>query len=248
MKKLVVILIALGIAYFFASPYLAVRGLNKALQSGDQQALEAHVDFPALRESLKAQMRQAVTAELGAEASADNPFAGMAVAFVSALVDPMVDSMVTPSGLSTLIKEAHKQQPAPDDDAFAGARMGLKGTSEFHVTVGKEADKSYKLVLLRKGLDWKLSRIELPMQELLAERKAKKAAQPEDSRAVQAQLQALMQANPQLQGMLPGSTAAQPSREAQQAEEEKRAQWQQHAEDLVKRQDELRAQQAAQSY
>ncbi|MCD6061439.1 MAG: hypothetical protein K0S16_1750, partial [Moraxellaceae bacterium] len=35
MKKLVVILIALGIAYFFASPYLAVRGLNKALQSGD---------------------------------------------------------------------------------------------------------------------------------------------------------------------------------------------------------------------
>ena len=54
-KKMVFGLIVLLITcWVYASPYLAVRGMKKAVQDGDAVALADYVNFPALKESLKA--------------------------------------------------------------------------------------------------------------------------------------------------------------------------------------------------
>ena len=63
MKKLVALVIALAVlvgGWWYASPLMALDGLRDAAQSGDQTDLEQRVDFPALRSSVKEQLRGVV--------------------------------------------------------------------------------------------------------------------------------------------------------------------------------------------
>jgi len=49
---------------YIGSPYLAARSFIAAARSGDTDDLEAAVDFPAVRQSLKAQMTAMVSAKM----------------------------------------------------------------------------------------------------------------------------------------------------------------------------------------
>src|SRR6266496_759061 len=56
-RRVVVIVGAALLLLYLLSPYFAIWRLNSALESGDRDALEAQIDFPSVRESLKEQLR-----------------------------------------------------------------------------------------------------------------------------------------------------------------------------------------------
>ncbi|HEX8359973.1 MAG TPA: DUF2939 domain-containing protein, partial [Longimicrobium sp.] len=60
----VIVVCAVAVWLFF-TPHLAVRRLQQAAESGDRQALERMVDFPAVRASVKDEVRDAVREEIG---------------------------------------------------------------------------------------------------------------------------------------------------------------------------------------
>ena len=59
-KKTLITLVALlltvlagTLVYAYASPYLTISRIRRAASAGDADTVNAHVDFPALRESIK---------------------------------------------------------------------------------------------------------------------------------------------------------------------------------------------------
>ncbi|MGK9518003.1 DUF2939 domain-containing protein, partial [Salmonella enterica subsp. enterica] len=63
MKKVLVLLLIALLAlagYVAAGPFLAIRGIRAALERRDVAALDEHVDFAAVRASLRAQIEDAI--------------------------------------------------------------------------------------------------------------------------------------------------------------------------------------------
>ncbi|MES2919305.1 MAG: DUF2939 domain-containing protein [Pseudomonadota bacterium] len=167
MKKpalLLVLFLALLGGYFVASPYLALRGLGQALDSGDQTALEAHVDFPGLRQNLKDQLSAAFAQQTRADDS-DNPLAAFAATLAGAFMNPVIDAFVTPAGLSQLLKGKAEDADA-QPDPFAQADTAFESLSVFRVTLHQADGDRLDLFLRREGLSWKLYRIDLPLDAL----------------------------------------------------------------------------------
>ncbi|SCW38633.1 Protein of unknown function [Pseudomonas peli] len=161
--------------YVIAAPYITVYQIRQAAKASDADALEQHIDFPSVRESLKAQMNAHVMESAKTEL-ADNPFAAFGVAFASALVDRMVTAFVTPAGLAEMMKgkkpamagSAGEEKGSASDtherEPFEGADMGYQGPNRFVVTVtnAKGGDPA-RFILKRSGISWQLSDVKLPM-------------------------------------------------------------------------------------
>jgi hypothetical protein len=159
-------------AWFAGSPYLALDGLRTSMEEGDAAGLEDRVDFPRLRESLKAEFNARVIAATS-ESLADNPFGAVGLALASKMVDGIVDASVTPSGLARLASgEAAPQPQAPNDrapssgqagGAFEDARIERETASRFSVWVPSDSGGGeVRFVFRRRGLSWVLTSIELP--------------------------------------------------------------------------------------
>jgi hypothetical protein len=154
--------VALGFALFvFLAPYLTVHELLDGVREHDAAKVSECVDYPALRESLKSQLRNAAPGVFGP----DNPLARLGVGLT--LGDAIVDGFVSPEGLARMMAG---QKPtlapgfsnAPEVALLVGASYGYESLSEFVVSV-PAAGGAIRFVLTRSGLSWKLSRIELPL-------------------------------------------------------------------------------------
>ena len=179
MKKwiaLAVLLVVGLLAYVAAGPYLTLRAIGQAVQEEDASALARHVDFPALRSSLKAQVSDAIVREAGAEAQS-SLFGALGLTVATGLAGGMVDAMVTPVGLGALMegrkvwnRGAGRAPPsrgaAPAEGTGASplrdAAHAYASPSRFTATVTDDRGRPLVFVLTRQGLRWKLSDIELP--------------------------------------------------------------------------------------
>lgn len=168
-----------AVGYVAASPYLAVRAMRDAASAGDAPGVAKHVDFPALKDSLKASMT-AVVMKSSNEVDADNPLAGAAAMFAMAFMGPMIDAAASPEGLTMLMKHGTILQPPvaaaegmnqdqnenPDHTtATLDARMSYRDLSTFVVTLKDTSgsDAPLGLVFRRHGIaSWKLTSLELP--------------------------------------------------------------------------------------
>jgi len=163
---------------YFASPLFAFQALKGAVKSGDQDALEKHVDFPAIRGSLKSQMNAQLLANMQQDPDLrDNPFAGLAFMMAPAIVDRAVETIVTPEGLSALVSSGEVRsedgvRPNSNPANKPKAKMGYKDLDTFTVSFdaeGEGATRTTTLVMKRQGLfDWKLKRVDLPKNLLQA--------------------------------------------------------------------------------
>jgi hypothetical protein len=155
------IIIASSALWYFESPAWTLKGMNDAAQSHDADALNAYIDYPALRESLKAEL----TARMMAEAQQDKSgFGALGAAFGSAMMGPMIDGLVSPSGMRAALL-ASKQADAPPAAASAlhvpeKPVIVRRNFSEFLVTAKDQPNSG--LVFERHGLSWMLSGVELP--------------------------------------------------------------------------------------
>ncbi|PIF13223.1 DUF2939 domain-containing protein [Janthinobacterium sp. 13] len=173
MKKITIAAAAAVIAVAvtaYASPYYTLHQIKTALAERNADALAAHVDFPALRASVKTQLEASMARSIEATAGSGNPLAALGQSIASAMLGKMVDTMVSPAGVVALVnKSAVSPQAEPNPDAPAdGARKkadysaGYAGLNTFIVRAKDGNAQEGALVLLRHGVwGWKLSSIEI---------------------------------------------------------------------------------------
>lgn len=156
----------------YASPYYALRQIKTALAERNADALAEHVDFPALRTSVKTQLEASMARSIAATAGSDNPLAALGQSIASAMLGKMVDAMVSPAGVVALVnKSALSPQADTDTRADASAdgaqkkaeySAGYAGVNTFVVRAKDGNAQEGALVLLRHGVwGWKLSSIEI---------------------------------------------------------------------------------------
>lgn len=178
MSKLITGLVGLVllaiVGWFFASPYLAVKNMKDAADKRDATTLSSYVNYPALKENLKASFSAGMNAK--AEEKSSNPLAGFGAALASAFMGPMIDAIITPEGLAAMMRGQKPKaaggatepvtQDAPtkksDDPDVA---LGYEGLNKFVVNVNPKdkPEQKTKLIFLREGLSWKLNSVELPI-------------------------------------------------------------------------------------
>lgn len=193
-RKLWIVLGGLAVLAFLtlylASPILAFNSLSEAARAGDRQALGAKVDFPAVRASLKAQLRDRLMGALGADQGlSQSPFGALGALLAPTLVDQVVEAAVTPDGIAMMarsgrapLSSASELRPGralppppetapPDSAAAAGSEpkpktsFGYAGLNQFEAVSYPNDRPNAPLtwVLERRGMfGWKLVAIELP--------------------------------------------------------------------------------------
>jgi Protein of unknown function (DUF2939) len=81
--------------FYGASPYFSFWRFTAALQSGDSAALSSHMDFPAIRASLKKQLVARFTQGTATHKRWSN--------LGPTLIDTIIDAYVTPDAIAALI-------------------------------------------------------------------------------------------------------------------------------------------------
>jgi hypothetical protein len=156
----VLIVIASSALWYFESPAWTLKGMKDAAQSQDADALNAYIDYPALRESLKAELM----ARMRTEAQKDKSiFNGFGLAIGSAMLGPLIDRLVTPSGLRAALLANRQENIGPAASALRLPQQPVvirRGFSEFVVTTKRQPGSG--LVFKRHGVSWLLSGVELP--------------------------------------------------------------------------------------
>ncbi|MBX9661909.1 DUF2939 domain-containing protein [Novosphingobium sp.] len=168
MRKVLIVLAAVVLVvglWFYASPSLALNGLKEAALAGDRDALEQKVDFPSVRDSLKSQFKAKMVAEMAKDENAENGFATLGMMIGFAMVDQMIDGIVSPDGMKAMIRNGRFTKPGE-----AGAEpakptewiIERDGLDKFRARPkGEPADKVPMLVFKRDGLGWRLKSIDL---------------------------------------------------------------------------------------
>ena len=104
-KKLLGALIAIVVVicgYLYASPYLAINNIKKAAEAGDTEKLSTYIDYPSVRESFKSQVKASVMKDM-ANSNSDG-WEALGEMLAVAMVDKVVDAMVTPEGVTLMLQ------------------------------------------------------------------------------------------------------------------------------------------------
>jgi hypothetical protein len=152
-----------------ASPYFSFWRFTVALRSGDTAALNARVDFPAVRESLKTQLAAYFSPERTGERHIKNKrLDRLVTALRPTIIDTLVDVYVTPEGLAELIadpnvvKNMHSPQVPPQFHGVKGIDWSdvkyAFFTSPRVFVVDREG---IKLRFRFTGFGWRLNKLDL---------------------------------------------------------------------------------------
>ena len=184
-RLLVPLALLLGIAlpaWAYFAPHLTVRAMRLAAERGDAAALAAHVDFPAVRDDLKAQLSAAASKRIGGDGSGGWRDFGAALATAAAA--PAIDALVSEQALMLLFTGRDvargrliAQPAAPPAQTSQGSpanaasqprwnpETGYADLSTFTVRFDLNDDPALPTTLVFKRdrvLWWKLSAVRLP--------------------------------------------------------------------------------------
>ena len=154
------IVIGSSALWYFESPAWTLKGMKDAAQSHDADALNAYIDYPALRDSLKAELMARMTAEAQKHKSR---LGALGMAFGSTVMGPMVDRLVSPAGMRAALLASRHENALPAASALHVPEEPVilrRNFSEFLVTAKDQPNGG--LVFKRHGLSWMLSGVELP--------------------------------------------------------------------------------------
>jgi Protein of unknown function (DUF2939) len=164
----VILAIACG-GGLYASPYITLYQMYQAVERKDVQEVSNYVDFPALRDSVKTNLKTVVTKET---TQSSNPILGLLGSVMGGVVlDPVVDNLVTPSGVAALLEgqqlqlggKSSKVQFEPGTGS-PDVKAEYESFNQFAVTVKPkgEAIEPVTILLSRNGFSWKISGVRLP--------------------------------------------------------------------------------------
>ena len=177
LTRLIAILIGAFLVAYFASPVFAVRSLINAARTGDEARLERLVDFPAVRDDLKAQLNAQLVRRLREDAEMrDDPLAGLGLVLAPSLISGVVDAFVTPEAIAAMVQTAEAPDIIGDEDEVAleppedrekdiRIGYGYRGLNRFAGTL-TDRDRPHEridLIMERRGVfSWKLAQVRLP--------------------------------------------------------------------------------------
>jgi len=178
MKRILALILLIAVAlagYVVSGPYLAIQGIRAALAEQNTRKLERHVDFPALRVNLRAQLQDQLARRAGVETQS-SLLGSIALALAGNAVGAGVDTMVTPLGIGAILqgrsvwKKARGQTvggdsyaPAVPYDPMREAQHRYESSSRFTATILDEDGDPVVFVFSRQGLRWRLTDIRLPL-------------------------------------------------------------------------------------
>lgn len=177
LKSLGGLAIAAAAAVYWGSPLLVVGEFTHAIATGDAEAVNRLIDFPALRSSLKAEAQQVALYRLsGHQKPGTNLLAGLASGLMEPFVNALVDTVATPEGVRGLLSSqgGPSRQAPPDESSpidqweslghgLAKTRFGYRSWNTFAVTTKDQANRTLGLTFDRRGFStWKLVAVDLP--------------------------------------------------------------------------------------
>lgn len=148
---------ALALVWFYGSPFWTVRQLKQAVLAKDSETASEYIDFPALRENLKAELSASM---LDSVDKNQGRFAELGVAMGSAIFDKEIDSMINPAGFRVMLTR-HSSNIAVLNDGTQDFEITHFGLSRFRA-IDKSNPSGVAFVFHRDWFSWKLSGIELP--------------------------------------------------------------------------------------
>lgn len=104
-------------AYWYWSPFLAIREMQAAAKANDADTFNTHVDYPRLRESLKGQLSSLVAEKMGKSTDSKNPFEALGSMLGLAMVDKLVDAMVRPEAVMHGMQSGQFAPKSPSTDS-----------------------------------------------------------------------------------------------------------------------------------
>jgi len=179
-------LIAALAAYWYFSPYLAMRRIQAAADAGDFETVNEHVDYPRLRENIKAQLHAAIAENM--KGKEGNPFATFGADLATVVVSGMVEALVRPVVVIYILRTGRTEPPArpaspsaspappasaPKADSNADPkdeprwRLQRQGPNRVVFHRRDAGEDGVGLVFDRYGFaSWKLSGMQLPASAL----------------------------------------------------------------------------------
>lgn len=147
--------------WYFASPWLAMKGIVDAAEARDSAALEERIDFERLRTETSTRLQSEI-----AEATQDGGLLGqIGGAIAGQLADGVVDTALTPRGITNLVTAGAVTVPLVPE-RFRGqelqwdvARTGLSAFDA--VSTWEDGSSGPVLNFERDGIGWQLVGVEL---------------------------------------------------------------------------------------
>ena len=158
LRPIIVLLLAIAVSYG-AYPYVTLYRLGHAIHTGDATALQALVDWPAVREGIKEDICDQVI-DQPAQAKASEKLPPFGAGFVRGIAGNAVDRDVTPEALVTA---ARQTRPAPTSDRVSVAWAFFSTPTEFDVDLrAKGRLVPIRLQMELRGGVWRVTRVWLP--------------------------------------------------------------------------------------
>jgi len=156
--------------WFYFTPHRAVDAMRAAAEARNAAILTEYVEYPALKASLKANIHSLFSQSGHLKEKNTDPFAALGAAMAAAFIDPMIEKLVTPEGLSMMLQgsalqlDDRKSKKLSDKDFETS--MGYESLDRFVVTVTRKQtleESPVALIFSRHGLfSWKLSGVQFP--------------------------------------------------------------------------------------
>lgn len=170
-------------AYTYLTPYISILSLKNAIEKKDSESAKSYINFSSLRESLKVQLKDALS-ESASKETIQTPLGPIRMMVFSpvlnAIVESTIDYTITPSGLELLLKrgklsQAESRTISPSGQAKSKTKddqpqikLYYKGINLF-ILESKPSGKEepIKAYLTRNRIfRWKLTAIQLPSELL----------------------------------------------------------------------------------
>lgn len=155
-------------------PYATVKNLREAAKTGNEQQMVENIDFPLLRQNLKAQVGDLAASKTGGSGL----FADIARGLASAVGGTLIDAVVTPVGITKAMSGEYTSlinpppppsegraaaAPTPEkrsERLFKDARYTFDATDQVSIWAKDKNERETRFVLSRYGLNtWKLTNI-----------------------------------------------------------------------------------------
>jgi tetratricopeptide (TPR) repeat protein len=159
------ILLLCGVFLYVGLAIYSLNNLFIGMREGDERIISRYVDFPSIRSSLKDQLKAVATKQMR-ECPKDNDFCEIiAGAIVDKIIDAAVDALVTPSGVSRLIKR-HEVAASRQDYAISFARFSHKLEIVSPVRFRLVDDGGVSIESTFKDWGWIVTDIRVPQERL----------------------------------------------------------------------------------
>lgn len=176
-SKRIVVLVSLLViavaAFWYWSPFLALRQLQAAAKAGDGPAFNERVDYPRLRESVKT----SILGQQAAQPASDSTFGSVGRAFGEALVGRMIDALVQPDVVMRMMEKGRLKVESSESDAAAdeekkdwfSERDGANRLTAWVGKTGQAKEERLGLVMERYGFaSWRLVGLNMPQRGAMA--------------------------------------------------------------------------------